>query len=880
MDLSRANKAHLCLLVNNRSLPYAPKRQRFFCSTPRTRCKVAYVELTPGCPVTPETVQQICEIDDDAYRNRWIVYAYHDISGQLRKLLGENANFATFATWSSRIIGEQIRAYARPYQIERRRDEAGRMCKPFLNLALEVQQKWRERTEGSVGQVMGYGNRMIFQEIALELSRFAQEYLPGGEGRPWEKYQKTIVATPATDLFPAADLQRFRDGMHAYYLAACLTRDNGEELDEPTEQKRAELVLRGTLLISSYEQWRVDVVLKAAMSLFPRRLLRVADESLLVLGENPWRTVEMKRRQQPWIMRHRSPWRRWLANRYARSLTRRVMNLEIPKVLDLDEPPLIGHVGRRREDLFESLRLGRPVNVRTDGTLYYPPLATLRDSTTAGIFDVFDRSKSQPKRKLSKRYRARDWSHYDDRMSYIAIYFRARQGQSELFANLPYEYRVVSAMNVSDTRLHELRGVGDPFADELCVEIAKASGDSGRGLLPALLKAELGRDAMTDHISPDLARRFWDDPSNDPSSTLPDWADDKRLGDGQKFFQRFRVEIASALFGAALPKTYTAWRGARVLTETADRMQRQRFAHVDDVNLITGVERRVAETGQMLLDIMGTDGETDAPSDGPFRPNTRACEAARGVRLFHASVRHQLLYGGDGWDEATLGKPVNQEDLLGTLAAFTVEVLEALHRMGAQVTKTDRDGYVHLWLVVGHFLGIDYELLFPGKGSGAKTGVPPLDYEELRVLTYRIYRRNSGFSVDGCRLEDALLEMQRSTMRVLKPLPVASVRAFLGDDIADDLGVVHSRSMRHLIKVMFAFNVVRTYGYHVDWFAWLVRRRTHKLYVHFIKRARGDRPGWRMSSMESLPHRTVRRLIPSRSPAPPGTGESPGSHSM
>jgi hypothetical protein len=807
------------------------------------------VDLIPGCPVTQETVKDICEIDDDAYRNRWIVYAYHDISLQLRDLLGDSANFATFATWSSRIIGEQIRAYARPYWLEQARDKPRwRLLKPLFKLMLDLQQKWRERTDGSVGQVMGYGNRMIFREIACELARFAEEYHLGGKSRPWPEYRETIAATPATQLFPAADLQRFCDGMHAYYLA----------LDEVDAQQRAELVLRGTLLISSYEQWRVDVVLKAAMSLYPRRLLRVPDESLLRVAGAPWQSVELSRRQTPWMLRHRSPWRRWLANRYARSITRRVMNLEVPRVENLAEPPPMNQTplarAERRAEMFEPIRLGRPLPLRADGSLNYPPLETLRDPDTAGIFDIFDRSKTQRQRKLRKGYSAKDWSQYDDRMSYIAIYFRARQGQPELFANLPYEYRVVSAMDVSDENLDKLRLEGDPLADELCIETAAQSGQSGRALISLLLDQELSREHMGKHLSTGVARTRWDDESH----ALPSWADDELLRLGQKFFQRFKVEIASALFGAALPKTYTAWRGARVLTVTADRIAPNRIARPEDANLITGVERRVAETGQMLLDVMGAEDRKGDQKNTPFRPGTQACEAACGVRLFHASVRHQLLHGGEPWDETTFGKPVNQEDLIGTLAVFTVVVLEALKKMGAQVTQGDRDAYVHLWLVVGHFLGVNYELLFPN-GSGATAGLAPLDYEELRILTYRIYRRNSGFSVDGCRLEDALLEMQRASMRVLKALPVASVRAFLGDDIADGLGVPHTKRMRHLIKLMFAFNVVRTYSYHVDWFASLVRRRTQKLYVHFINRARG-RPAWRMDYMESFPRRTARKV--------------------
>ena len=111
----------------------------------------------------------------------------------------------------------------------------------------------------------------------------------------------------------------------------------------------------------------------------------------------------------------------------------------------------------------------------------------------------------------------------------------------------------------------------------------------------------------------------------------------------------------------------------------------------------------------MLLDAMAF---ADSAAE-PLRPDSRAYQAARGVRLFHGAVRHTILAQPEfRWPQDELGVPVNQEDLLGTLAAFTVTVIESLDEMGVTCTVEDRDAYLHLWLAIGHLLGVDYDRLY------------------------------------------------------------------------------------------------------------------------------------------------------------------------
>ena len=93
-----------------------------------------------------------------------------------------------------------------------------------------------------------------------------------------------------------------------------------------------------------------------------------------------------------------------------------------------------------------------------------------------------------------------------------------------------------------------------------------------------------------------------------------------------------------------------------------------------------------------------------------LRPGGEGWEAALSVRMLHSRVRLRLLgkasaranstsgnssssSGGGGggirshWDVTSYGLPINQEDMVGTLLAFSVNVLEAIHRIGARITE-------------------------------------------------------------------------------------------------------------------------------------------------------------------------------------------------
>jgi hypothetical protein len=361
--------------------------------------------------------------------------------------------------------------------------------------------------------------------------------------------------------------------------------------------------------------------------------------------------------------------------------------------------------------------------------------------------------------------------------------------------------------------LDALRQRGDQRADDLIAAFVQARGISDpKELVQRLIREH--RTVPDNEQIPEL-RAYFDDPV-----ALPAWVDLAVLREGQEFFRTFGVHIASALFSASLPMSYTGVSGAQVLMRTAE--------------LVSNTRRRLAQTGQMLLDVMGANDPRDAQ---PFAPDTAAYRAPHGVRLFHAAVRH-LLRTDPQYDEAALGVPVNQEDLLGTLLVFTVVVIESLEHFGVPFSDAERDAYVHVWLTTGFLLGIEPALLM-SRTSAADT---PMQWDELCAMRDAITQRQAGPSASGQDLMHALLkEEARSFPPGLRGLPCACTRALLAPVYCDYLGVPQAGWTRVLLQPLPLVNKLLFRRRYYDLSGWLFARVTRGMYRDWIGAAeKGD----------------------------------------
>ena len=174
----------------------------------------------------------------------------------------------------------------------------------------------------------------------------------------------------------------------------------------------------------------------------------------------------------------------------------------------------------------------------------------------------------------------------------------------------------------------------------------------------------------------------------------PDELDVDMLLHAQRLFATYGPEIAGALLLAALPQAYAASKGSRILAETTELHRNFRARILGTAQFLVVVMQGVENQAAKDLWIPGEDA-----LDRSVMTPWKACLA---VRCYHEAIRSQLGARPDGEE------PLNQEDLLAPLLAFTVTVFEVLERYGITWTADDQQAYLYAWDLIGRRLGIGY----------------------------------------------------------------------------------------------------------------------------------------------------------------------------
>ncbi|MEZ4777184.1 MAG: oxygenase MpaB family protein [Bacteroidia bacterium] len=261
---------------------------------------------------------------------------------------------------------------------------------------------------------------------------------------------------------------------------------------------------------------------------------------------------------------------------------------------------------------------------------------------------------------------------------------------------------------------------------------------------------------------------------------LPVWADKEKIRLAEKVFLDHGPKFLVFLYYKSLPTVYSCKNGAPVLTQTGrlalDREGLEKFT------------RRIAETGQFLLDVMTKGGLTD---------EGKGVNAILKVRLIHAAIRSFILLGE--WDTATRGKPINQEDMAITLMTFSISMIDSMPKFGLDLGEKESEAFLHAWKVAGHLMGLEAELL-------------PDSVEAGRYLHDKILSRQSGTSEDGLILTQALISFvaQAAPGKILDPAPQILMRYLIGDHLADMMGVESRKGclgwlVPHSLKSLFSY---------------------------------------------------------------------------
>ncbi len=260
------------------------------------------------------------------------------------------------------------------------------------------------------------------------------------------------------------------------------------------------------------------------------------------------------------------------------------------------------------------------------------------------------------------------------------------------------------------TLLDRMRLQGDAAADAVAEDFIRA----GRvGELNAVLgKIQGCGDAFAG--APPKLRAFLEQ-----NAQLPAWADAARIRQAQNLFSLHGPVFGVVMLFKSLPVLYAGGRGgAQVLTMTGKLTHHYR--------------QRASETLRFILDVM---------EPGGLGPGGRGLHTALRVRLLHASIRGYAGATPEWNAHRDWGRPINQEELAGTLLAFSVLTLDGVTALGVRLSPAEVDAYLHAWKVIGHVLGLDEALM-------------PRSLAEARELWAVLERRNFFRTDDGVRLMD------------------------------------------------------------------------------------------------------------------------------
>jgi hypothetical protein len=324
-------------------------------------------------------------------RNRRITLAYADLSVRLADALAygghrRQANWCTFSSWSSKTIGGWIEDDPRPEPLH----VPPWMPECVVERATDLLRWLLTRDNGATYRALAAGNRYVFLEIGTAFSLFLEAFDPrrldGADEAAWSDYWRTmerVLAEQArldpswmlTENPPPGELEL---GLRQYF----------EALFTGDPKERAERVLAGNLLIGAYEQRRVDGYVAASLALFTGPAMR---------------RLVCRRFDRDWS------WHTWPSSLYA-ALMSRFMVLKLPD---------------------EVLTLGRPLPAPAPpGTPLFPEdLQAITVPLSQALLTRYDLSDGRDDGR-----RVRNWSSYDDRMSYIANLFRSRQQHEPLFS--------------------------------------------------------------------------------------------------------------------------------------------------------------------------------------------------------------------------------------------------------------------------------------------------------------------------------------------------------------------------------------------------------------------------------------------------------------
>jgi len=317
------------------------------------------------------------------------------------------------------------------------------------------------------------------------------------------------------------------------------------------------------------------------------------------------------------------------------------------------------------------------------------------------------------------------------------------------------------------TTYFEAMWAGDPLADAFVADFPAL----GHGKAMRMLKQACreGIDAVPD--APASLRALFarlDD--------VPDWLDLDVIDRDSAHIGRYTRQSGIVLGAASLVSGYANSAASRPLEMTG--------------RYIENAGARTIEVGSWLVEVSSTGG---------LQRHSAGFELTVRVRVIHALVR-AALRDDPAWDLGAWGVPICQAYLGYTLIEFCLIPIRGMRAIGAPYLPKEEAAAYARWRYLGHLLGIDDSLLPRNREEQERLEEiylltrPPVD-SYCRELVASI---NSEFLVPEI---EALLPSRPARLRRFAPPVVHGLeRVFLGDQIADELGIPQAPRTKRLVE--------------------------------------------------------------------------------
>jgi hypothetical protein len=228
-----------------------------------------------------------------------------------------------------------------------------------------------------------------------------------------------------------------------------------------------------------------------------------------------------------------------------------------------------------------------------------------------------------------------------------------------------------------DGFLDALRRAGDPPADDAVRRMKEEGGDEAVNASFKMLRAN---DSPLPAEAPQALKDFMVSTGGLPPGLSVD-----RLQRGEDAFVRNALPSVVVLLASSLPRGYAAPCLCEILSISGDLKQHP--------------YRRLMGVVQLLIDISDADA---------FNPGGRAIVTAQKLRLLHAGIREIAKTCRPDYRQE-FGVPVNHEDMLATIMAFSFLVVDGIGRLGLKMAPGEGEDLYYVWRMFALLMGIHPE---------------------------------------------------------------------------------------------------------------------------------------------------------------------------